>query len=184
MTISVAKAPTNGPALIAKHLNQLDIDLRGSPSGGDASSASRPMRLFTVKLGDISSVDFIAKAFPIGWRYFVFSEGETAIADLLEKSAGEDLNFGGLTTGVLPDRLSAAAQVADQLYEARGAIFEARILELPALYTVTIWLHGETDVFIPALDGSETGSVIAPDDNFLVKMVHLAKDRRYLSGTE
>src|SRR5437879_2031373 len=115
MVISVAKSPTEGPAIIGKHLFQLQ-DRGGAPRGGSAPSASQPIEVFTVKLGDIRGPDFVSKAYPVAWRYFVLGQGAAAIADLMVVDGGAGWNFGGLTTGVAAEQLDAALRVADRLF--------------------------------------------------------------------
>jgi hypothetical protein len=123
----------------------------------------------------ITGTDFIKKAFPIGWRYFVPTEDSLAVADLNaitggELSASQKPTFGSLTIGKFALQLGSAVELADRKYGSGIVPYEARILEIPSLYVVALWLHGPHDVFITVANDEAQ-----EDSLFVTRVVNLAK---------
>lgn len=176
MITSQRQAPAGGAEILAKHLNEL---IPPDPLSGGVLDVSQPIRIFTVKLNDITGPDFIRKAFPIGWRYFVPIEDSMAVADLAATtganlSTSEELSFGSLTRGKLAEQLGSAAKLAEKKYGSGNDHYEARILEIPGLYVVALWLHGTQDIFIMA----GANDAVQEDSAFVTTVVNLAEAKR------
>ena len=101
-------------------------------------------------LNDVTDVNFLAKAVPIGWRYLIVGPGPAAITDVRRiglRAQGFDTS--SHSHGELADRLAKAAEFAERRYGNHAEDFEARILEIPAVHMSALWLHGPQDIFIP-----------------------------------
>ena len=160
MAIVTPTGPTDGATLISRAMHQLSSStssVRTLALGGSsfATMTSRPLRIFTVGLDDIKDESFLKNAKPVGWRYLIVRGGPVAVADLKDSATAEKVSFARLTHGLVAERLSQAANLADQRYQKLVEKFEVRVLEIPALYVGALWLHGPRDVFIPFLQRTQ-----------------------------
>lgn len=88
----------------------------------------------------------IAGSEPVGWRYFLAgtSTEATVAAEVLTRD--QVIAFAGLNRGPF------VVQMVDVMRKANvQGDFEARLLRVPALYVVAVWLAGDggADVFLP-----------------------------------
>ena len=67
--------------------------------------------------------------------------------------------------------LQKAAEAATAAYGASGEAYQARILEVPALHAISLWLHGRDDVFFRYLgqDG-QVPDKIDEDDQYMSEL--------------
>jgi hypothetical protein len=183
MTILKPKAPEGGSELLGQYLGEI-LNRDSSIVGGATKSfaakpiaTSQPIRVFSVNFDDIKGPDFLDHTYPVGWRYFVVKDGEPVVADI--DIVGSRKKFGRVTKGAFAERLLDAAYSAENLYGRSADSFEPRILEIPALYVVAVWLHGPKDVFIPAPETTAGAKVFVDEDqDFLMRVVGLATRKR------
>ena len=188
MAISRANAPTDGEDSAVAYLSELLP--RWSPGGGGvktlglaqpartASAISEPLPIYLVAVDDIDGPDFLAHAKLTGWRYFVTGGDADAVADIESNQLGKS-QFSRLTKGRFATRLAAAANLAEKQFGSGPESFEPRILEIPGLYQVAIWLHGfPRDAFVVAIDGARPQAPIEIDDKFVDRIVALARAKR------
>ncbi len=191
MTIVVPPAPDSIGAAIFAPLAHL-LAARRQPAsdkvGGAANSSfAAPMPLYVIGLGEAASGHWLASAHPSGWRTLIVGplpdEAPIAVADTRPGRAGEAQTFGGLIRGALAARLHEAATLASELYGHQTAGYEARVLEIPAIYRTALWLHGARDIFFPVLE-SATGdaSPVAQDEAFLARIQDAARQRLAAAG--
>lgn len=189
MAINARSGPPGGIAAIGTELNHLLSRGPGSlapragaeaaPAGATAPRVSQPIPLYTIALQDIDDSEFLSTAKAIGWRYVIFAEGPIAVADVEETEVPGKPRFRRLTRGPISQRLVAAISLAESIYREERSDFELRILEIPALYTVALWLSGEQDLFIPIADGSPSlPEKIAVDAEFVGRVLKLANAKR------
>jgi len=182
MTITKLAGPAGGTAAISRSVPFLLSrgPLAVSPMGGAAPiETSQPLQLFVVKLSDITDEGFIKKAVPVGWRYLIVGQGPLAVADVKEAAGVQQASLSSLIRGPLVERLSQAAELAEQKYSDDPNSFEVRILEIPSLYITALWLHGPRDIFIPFLEGApQEGAAVAEDPSFLSRVVAKATEKR------
>ena len=179
MTISTRDPPSANAAALRKAMSSLlpraavagplagPTVLGGEGPAGTAVAPSRPLEVFSLQLDAIVSSEFLAKARPIGWRYLITAgDREIAQADI---RGGGTAEFANMTRGELVTSLSRAAHLAESTYDAAVHVYQARILEIPALYVVALWLLGDhRDRFIWIADGARAGqNVVAEDPSFL-----------------
>ena len=130
---------------------------RGSPKGGFARAATsaellgtnEPLEVFRVRADQIRDGSFLKNATRSGWQYLLTGSDSRAIADVREDDG--IARVGRLIRGRLADGLAKAAELATYDHGAEPEGYEARILEIPALYIVALWLHGAQDVFYPLM---------------------------------
>jgi hypothetical protein len=183
MAITKPQGPPGGAAVVGRavaHLMTRGPGALPAIAGAAAPQTSQPIRLFTLKLSDITDDKFLNKAVPIGWRYIIVDTKPVAVADLKEARAGAQPGFASLIRGVIAPRLERATELAQQ-YEIKPGTFEPRILEIPSLYLTALWLHGPQDIFIPFLEGGPKDTLpVQEDPSFIPRVVQAALTRKNL----
>jgi hypothetical protein len=144
VVIRLPSGPINAPTAIGKAMN--DLGLRGSHSAfvSPTIKASQPIPVFVLQLDEIGD-GFLGRARRWGWRYLLIDTGSAA--DVNDKA-----EFHSISHGELPARLMEACERASAMFEQRPEQFEPRILEIPALYVVTLWIFGPEQTFFCLLD--------------------------------
>jgi hypothetical protein len=174
------KPPQAGPRAIGMALR----DLRGAKPeietlGGAEINLSDPLPVYRLGLDDLQSVDSLNKATRVGWRYLVegAADGSVGYADVKETSGGGS-KFTGLAQNRNAARLLEAVHLAQDVAKNLPGEFEARILDVPALYVSSVWLASPKPIFIPYIDperlAREDGRIqVAPD--FLEQLLRSAQ---------
>lgn len=179
MTVMTKDGPPAGKVVLGQALRHL-MTRQSDPlaTKGGAVDTSKPLEVFTLRLDDISGSDFLRKAVSTGWRYLIVADGPIAMADL----RGAAPEFANLTRGRLAEQLEQAANLAESAYGASPTEFEARVLEIPSLYVMALWLHAGSEQinrFIWIADGAQAdSSIVAEDPSFLDKLLARANTRR------
>lgn len=160
MAIIVRNAPRRGAAVLAAHVTDL-VRERQLPNGmsmemrAEDLTHSEPHPVFIATLDDLASGKLLGAAKKTSWRYLLV-HGESAVAEA-ELSAGrvkgKELAFLGLTHGPFSGATIDALRAAEELPQVAGADYELRLLKVPAVYLVALWLHrGGEDILIPMGD--------------------------------
>jgi hypothetical protein len=180
MGIVLKKGPDNGQSEIGKALS----DLRGRDAGpeallgGAAISLSAPLPVYRLGLDEIEAQASLSRAEHVGWRYLIEGSGQgAAFADVNETEG--DPRFASFSQNENADRLIAAANLAQEVAQGLPETYEARILDVPALYTSAIWLSGAEDIFIPYVDMRRLrGKAVQVEPTFLSNLVTRAQHAR------
>ncbi|HEX8738107.1 MAG TPA: hypothetical protein VF721_22425 [Pyrinomonadaceae bacterium] len=108
-----------------------------------------PLEVYTLTLEEVIEKD-LRKAEAAGWRYTLLNADEPVVAAEVNSSGGEDAQFSHFNTGPFVEETARAILQAESLDEVAENDYEARILKIPALYVMALWLHGERDdILIP-----------------------------------
>jgi hypothetical protein len=182
MTIVRPSAPKQAAAVLGPALEHLLRPAGPQPSAARRvgprriPSATQPLRLFRLRLQDIKNAAFTRKAKPVGWRYLIVDRAPVAVADVAQKASAGALSFNSLIHGPLAQDLARACNLAEKhLSRVRGR-YEVRVLDIPALSVVALWLHGaDSDAFIPLLDASGRVRI---DPRFAEKVEEAARRHR------
>lgn len=123
--------------------------LRGATA--DHVDVTTPHEVFTMGVDDITSGAGLEKARSVGWRHLVVADGktiaasETTLADDGKTHVPSHVNEGPFV-GAMADAV-AAVQALPQV---GAADFDLRLLRIPALYFMGVWLHSPaTDLLVP-----------------------------------
>jgi hypothetical protein len=165
MSITLRKAPHQGTARLTAHLTEL-LRQKQFPSGMPVEmrleklSHSEPHPVFYAPLDALADGKLLDAATQASWRYLLV-QGDAAIAEA-ELSAGrrgakgagtKPLEFLGLTQGPFTAATIEALGTAEQLPQVAAADYELRLLKVPAVYLVALWLHGaKDDILVPMGD--------------------------------
>jgi hypothetical protein len=142
---------------------QLAPALGGSESAAKAHEAGHalaaPHEVYTLDLADVANGLKGAKA--TGWRYLVM-EGDNAVAaaelDRPAKGSKGNPEFSNLNTGGFVSSTYEAIHTAELLPEVKKADYQVRLLQIPAVCSVALWLHGKSQDLLLPLQSSEPGS--------------------------
>jgi hypothetical protein len=157
MAIIVRNAPRRGAAILAANVTDL-VRERRLPHGmsldlrAEELAHSEPHPVFTATLDDLAAGKLLGAAKKTSWRYLLV-HGESAVAEAelsAGKVKGKELAFLGMTHGPFSGATIEALRAAEQLPQVADADFELRLLKVPAVYLVALWLHGKTeDILVP-----------------------------------
>jgi hypothetical protein len=123
-----------------------------------ATAIAAPHQVFNVGLIELADgLDLLTAAKPTGWRFLVEDQAEPiGTAEVHERTLKDaplrdplGTTTAQLTTGPLGQALADAIHAAESLPEVQELSFELRLLRAPALYLMSVWLHGSRDLFVP-----------------------------------
>lgn len=141
--------------------------LRGARK--DQLALSTPHQVFTMGLDDITSGGGLDRARPVGWR-FLIEEGGRPIASAETTLAPDGTHEVSQTTeGQFVAATDNAVKAVRNLPQLEAAGFELRLLRIPALYVMALWLHAPaTDLLVPMTPSpiGKEGKPIPPAEFF------------------
>jgi hypothetical protein len=129
-------------------------------SSSDNLELTSPHEVFNIGLDDLVRDASLTAAQPVGWRYLV-SEGGTVIASAETTGGGgqQDQVFSQFSQGPFAAATAQALATVRASDHVRDVDVEARVLRIPALHFMAVWLHaagGDTLVpLAPAPPGIE-----------------------------
>lgn len=139
------------------------VALGGSDPG--ELTLSSPHETYVLGLEDLLSSSLTEAARATGWRYLLYdAEGAVATAETVGTSEGEH-RFALFNRGPFVASTVEALRVAAELPQVAEQDMHVRVLTIPALNMVALWLHGQRDdVWVPltpAPAGIEAGRAYA-----------------------
>jgi hypothetical protein len=163
MAIKSNAGPTGGRDVVQQALSLRSRHPRtfSAPLGGGAAvpATGSPVPIYDLTVVQLGQPDPLASAALARWCYPVVEGQHMALVDLRVDDGGRPVEFGGLSRGLLADRFAEAASMAEKLLSAHPADLEPRLLDVPALRFVALWLHGrDEDHFVSLLEGRPPGS--------------------------
>jgi len=129
-----------------------------APSGGAANTFGNPIPVFHLSRQQALGEDPLGAARQTGWRFLVTGPQNSGFVEVHANTEGTQPRYGGLTHGVLPQRLYDACVLAERQLAKTKVEYEPRILDVPSMQFVSLWLHGQDEPYISLLDGSPAGS--------------------------
>ncbi|MGH9178868.1 MAG: hypothetical protein ACRD0N_09995 [Acidimicrobiales bacterium] len=114
---------------------------------------TEPHPVFNLGLSDLTSArgGGLGAMRATGWRYLLRQADQVvASAETVVPQAG-GAQFSHFNQGPFVASTAEALATAERLPEMREGSFEMRLLHVPALYTMALWLHGDgdDDILIP-----------------------------------
>jgi hypothetical protein len=114
---------------------------------------TEPHQVFTLGLADLVAGRGLDAAKPTGWRHLV-QEGDNVLASaetVAAGSAGEHV-FSAFNEGPFVATSAKSIRAAREFPEVKQGGFELRLLNVPGLYVMALWLHdakGKGDLLVP-----------------------------------
>ncbi len=166
MGLTAKTPPAQAPGLIREALGQLasgptptadSLMMDGIPA---ELNLAAPHPCYFVGLKDVAEGNLLAGAILKGWRYLVL-RGDEAVgaANLTISDQDESLQFSHMSHGPFAQSTVEGIGRAENLPEVLQEDYELRLLDIPSLYVVSLWLHGSDDKLIPL---PPTNSAIEP----------------------
>jgi hypothetical protein len=112
---------------------------------------SAPLPVYQLTMEGAASTDPLGASVNSGWGY-ICPEGTTQKLVQVQ-TLTNGLVFAGTSEGFLPEQILRAADFAHEKLGMAEEHLEPRLLFAHALKFAALWLHGETDYFIPILEG-------------------------------
>jgi hypothetical protein len=141
--------------------------LRGTKPAELALTVPHPV--FNLGLSDLVSTAALGSARLTGWRYLLRQSGQiVASAETVTGEEGRE-KFSHFNRGPFVASTAAALATAEGLVETKDRAYELRLLHVPALYTMALWLYGggSNDLLIPLVpspDGIEANRAYPADE--------------------
>jgi hypothetical protein len=157
MALIAPKPPQQ--ALDAVHSTFLDLSKNRAFRIPALRSATRPLQLtephqvFTLGLSDLVAGKGLDAARPTGWRYLV-QEGDNVLASAETVAVGpaDKQVFSAFTEGGFVASSASAIHAVRAFPEVKQGDFELRLLNIPGLYVLALWLHhtqAKGDLLVP-----------------------------------
>ena len=143
--------------------------VRGIAEDETQVALTAPHRIFVLGLNDLLEQRGLETARSVGWRYLV-TRGSDVVgaAETAQDESGSGHPFASLSQGpAVPSSAEIISRVEARQSDDREA-FELRLLRVPAVYSVNLWLHGEAEDFLVPVDPTpphlEAGTFYTPGD--------------------
>ena len=158
MPLSLAtNAPSDGIEAIRKALDEIrarpgTVLQHFSAEVLDRLEVSLPHPVFMLGLDDAAADKLTEAAKLVSWRYLLIAGEESAPAAAeVRAGAGENtVEFLHVDSGPFVGAMVDAIAMAEKLHVVEQQDFEIRLLQVPAIYLVALWLHNPaSDIFIP-----------------------------------
>ncbi|HSD02067.1 MAG TPA: hypothetical protein VLB81_06865 [Gaiellales bacterium] len=160
--------------------------LRDVGKGGRRLAA--PLAVHNLRLSDLEKPGRLADAPMTAWRYLVEEAGATvASAEVSVDANGAVRGFDHLNEGPFVKATAAAQKAAAKLPQVRDGNVEARVIRIPALYVMALWLKnldGDEDVVVPMAPAPAYLEANRPytEQEFLRALAGPAKERAKFSN--
>lgn len=114
-------------------------------------SLAAPHPVFVLGLDDLAAGRGLGAADRVAWRYLVLEKDLTVAAVEAPSRPGADVGRDLIVNeGPFVGATTDAIRLVEELPEVGERDFELRLLRIPALYVVALWLHGgDGDVVVP-----------------------------------
>ncbi|MFI9596417.1 hypothetical protein [Nonomuraea sp. NPDC052265] len=174
MPLHMPAPPSDVPETVQTKLRTLADDSRFSTKAlrlaeRDQIGISIPHQVFTLGLDEIESGAGLAAARPVGWRYLVTANGNVIASAEITQGPDGTPQPAHFTEGVFVGATATAVQAARALPQLQTAAFELRLLRIPALYLMALWLHSPAaDLLVPLAPSpvGREGQIVPPAQLF------------------
>ncbi|NGM16250.1 hypothetical protein O3597_14250 [Verrucosispora sp. WMMA2044] len=138
---------------------------------------STPHQVFTMGLDSVLAGGGVDRAEPAGWRYLIEDGGQPVAS--AETTTGPDgtEEVAQFTEGPFVAATDKAMKIIRKLPKLTASGFELRLLRIPAVYQMALWLHSDNEDLIVPLEPSSIGKEgkAMPADEFFTDLAELAR---------
>ena len=109
-----------------------------------------PHQVYFVGFDDVVEGRVLSASQPTGWRYLLL-DGNTARAavEIIANDDGAVEGFSHVDEGPFVKSMVEGLTFAEEFEASRGGDYELRMVSIPSLYLIALWLHGADDVLVP-----------------------------------
>jgi hypothetical protein len=157
MALIAPKPPRQ--AVDAVHSTFFELNRNGAFRSPALRSATGPLQLtephevFTLGLDDLAAGKGLDAARPTGWRYLVQEDDKVlASAESVAVGPANEHVFSAFNEGGFVTSSAIAIRSVREIPEVAQGGFELRLLNIPGLYVLALWLHsaeGKGDLLVP-----------------------------------
>jgi hypothetical protein len=157
MALIAPKPPKQ--AVDAVHSTFLELNKNRAFRSPALRSATGPLQLaephqvFTLGLVDLAAGKGLDAAKPTGWRYLVQEDDKVlAAAESVAVGPADEYAFSAFNEGSFVASSASAIRAVREIPEVVQGGFELRLLNVPGLYVLALWLHdaqGKGDLLVP-----------------------------------
>lgn len=112
-----------------------------------------PHQVYLLGLDQLATGSGLASASPSGWRYLLQQDNQAVAAARTITDASGAPVFAEFNSGPFVESTAGALEQAEQVAgAANDEVFEPRLLQVPALHALALWLHSgpdSPDIIIP-----------------------------------
>jgi hypothetical protein len=157
MALTLPKPPEQGLDIIRTKLGSLvdhhtSVAYNMAMGGTENVDVAAPHRMYFIGLEDVANGHLLSAAEVTGWRYIIVrGDDPMAAAELGIDQLGGSLEFSQLNQGPFVSSTIEGVSIAADLDTVRNNNYELRLLKIPSLYIIALWLHsqGAQDIIIP-----------------------------------
>ena len=145
-----AQAPIDARQVVQDHLSRKQVNPRALvPMSTQERSLSDGIRSWSLDLAQAESGE-LETALPDSWRYLVFESNNPVAEAQVHVEAGV-AKVGAMVRGPMAAAMAEALAVAVALPEVQTQDFEPRLLVVPSVTFVALWMHGDQghDIYVP-----------------------------------
>lgn len=160
MAIKSHQGPSNGQIVMANALAvRLPLNHATISTVGGDLQVGGPLPFYHLALDQLPLDNALDHAIRTGWRYPAIVANATGLVDIRGSEGTNSAVFGGLLYGVVAERLIKAAVLAEGALANKPEEYEPRLLDVPALSFLALWLRSsQGDWFISLLEGEPPSS--------------------------
>jgi hypothetical protein len=153
MKLTTIAAPAGADRVMAEALTHANVRKMAMASGGAPPVNVRPAlphAVYTIPLDRLAAGDQLVAAQASGVR-MLMTDGAAVLGAVSMGAAGGTAQFEGVThEGPFVEGVEGAVRFAETAPQGASASYEVRLLQVPALYVLAVWLHGaKDDLFVP-----------------------------------
>lgn len=148
MALVPAKPPARAEAILTESLSALPrIGALEAPQASEVS-AGQPLRVFLLGPEALVSGKGLEDAVFVGWQYFLFDRDQSLGVAQIDDQGDEKLSFSHFNQGQLADNELATLRRIESAIPP-GRDYEPRLLDMPAIYFLGLWLAGADPLIAP-----------------------------------
>jgi hypothetical protein len=154
VNLTTIATPAGVQQVVATALYHANTKKMASAAGGAppaAVSPSMPHVVYTLGLSDLAGGSHLTAAVPSGTG-ILLTDGNSVVGSIrMSATVGAPPTFQGLShEGPLVQGIADAVHTAESAQAGKSATYEIRVLQIPALCLLALWLHGVADnLFVP-----------------------------------
>jgi hypothetical protein len=172
MPLHIPEAPETATAVVSSTVRAFaesgNFRLPALRSATGPLQVMQSHQVFTLDLTDLVAGRGLQAARPSGWR-FLIQDGEkvVAAAETVVTGISAEHLFSGFSEGPFAPSTADAIRTAQRLPDVERGEFELRLLRVPALYFMAVWVYdtgGKGDLLLPlapAPQGIQAGQAVA-----------------------
>jgi hypothetical protein len=192
MSLSVPRPPAEGLGVIQSALTDLvgypnTVTRVIGPCDPEHLKLAMPHQVYFTSLSDAANERVLSRAVLTGWRY-ILHDGERALAaiEIGYGAQGEELEFSHVNDGPFVQATVEGVRLAEERLRDTHTNYELRLLNLPSLYVVSLWLYAEHSLLLPLPPTNRMliANKFYEEDEFAQVIREAALERLTFSDTE